>query len=188
MKPIKRTYAYIGTALLITAAATAIIKTVRRPSRRILRYAKKFVGIREQGNNQGWDNADFQQRMADIGGWRFGDAWCAEFVKMVICSLAHGKALAYFQKTLHPNVVQTWTNFQTPSNFHKVITKPEKGCLIFYKSHVEFYDGEAKEGGYNIVSGNTSFPEGGQGVVAKRRISAQHDGYTLLGYVKITKL
>lgn len=186
---------------LTAAAVAAIIATVaivRRnsPGRRIIRTAKKYVGIRELGNNNGWDNTDFQQKMVAVG-WKNGEQWCAYFVKMILLEISKGKAAEFFKKAASANTQITWNNFQTPSKYHEVSQKPSKGALIIYQGisdpshgHIEIYAGPGKNGAYKVISGNTYFTEGGQGVVMKERAAndMQKQGLKILGYIKIKKL
>ena len=188
--------------IALTAAAVAAIITtvaiVRRnsPGRRIIRTAKKYVGIRELGNNNGWDNTDFQQKMVAVG-WKNGEQWCAYFVKMILLEISKGKAAEFFKKAASANTQITWNNFQTPSKYHEVSQKPSKGALIIYQGtsdpshgHIEIYAGPGKNGAYKVISGNTYFTEGGQGVVMKERAAndMQKQGLKILGYIKIKKL
>lgn len=188
--------------IALTAAAVAAIITtvaiVRRnsPGRRIIRTAKKYVGIRELGNNNGWDNTDFQQKMMAVG-WKNGEQWCAYFVKMILLEISKGKAAEFFKKTASANTQITWNNFQSPSKYHEVSQKPSKGALIIYQGisdpshgHIEIYAGPGKNGAYKVISGNTYFTEGGQGVVMKERAAndMQKQGLKILGYIKIKKL
>ena len=187
-------------ALTAAATAAAIIATVaiirRSPGRRIIRTAKKYVGIRELGNNNGWNDPDFQQKMASVG-WKNGEQWCAYFVKMILLEISKGKAKEYFKKTASANTQITWNNFQTPSKYHEVSQKPSRGSLIIYQGisdpshgHIEIYVAPGKNGAYKVISGNTYFTEGGQGVVMKERAAndMQRQGLKTLGYIKIKKL
>jgi hypothetical protein len=41
-----------------------------------------FEGIKEVGNNQGFDNKNFEQMMFEVGWWK-GAAWCAFSLKLI---------------------------------------------------------------------------------------------------------
>ena len=47
-----------------------------------VQIADSFEGIKEIGNNQGFDNKHFERMMLDVGWWR-GAAWCAFALKLV---------------------------------------------------------------------------------------------------------
>jgi hypothetical protein len=49
--------------ILMAGVAGLITMTVFLSGNKILSYAKRFLGIYEEGNNQGWDNAKFQKLM-----------------------------------------------------------------------------------------------------------------------------
>ena len=193
MKPKHIALTAAAVAAIITTAAIIIRNS---PGRRIIRTAKKYVGIRELGNNNGWDNTDFQQKMVAVG-WKNGEQWCAYFVKMILLEISKGKAAEFFKKAASANTQITWNNFQTPSKYHEVSQKPSKGALIIYQGisdpshgHIEIYAGPGKNGAYKVISGNTYFTEGGQGVVMKERAAndMQKQGLKILGYIKIKKL
>lgn len=182
-------------ATLITAVVV-IKKCLKSPGDTIIAAARKYVGIRETGDNGGWDNAAFQDKMKAVG-WYVGGQWCAFFVMMIMQEISKGKAKEFFKKTLHCNTQQMWKNLQTPSPYHEVSQTPSKGALIIYQGvsnpnqgHVEIYVDKAKDGGFNIISGNSGFATGGgQGVVEKHRpASGLGSGYKILGYIKIKKL
>ncbi len=186
----------ITTASIVLIAST-IVAIMRNVGRRIVRAARKYVGIHEIDGNAGWNNDKFQQKMANVG-WKKGEAYCAYFVKMILLQIAKGKAYDFFKKTVSANTQITWNNFQTPSEYHEVSQTPRKGSLIIYQGisnpkqgHVEIYVAKGKNGGYNVITANSAFADGsGQGVVQKERTATemQRQGLKILGYIHIKKL
>ena len=189
------TYIFYSIAsIMLVSAIILIVRVFRNVSRAILKRAKKYVGNREIYGNSGFENAAFENKMRSAG-WYQGAEWCNFFVKMVVCELAKGRALDFFKKALSGSTQQTWRNLQTPSEFHEILKKPQKGCLIIYRrksdpahGHIEIYSGAGKNGSYSVISGNSNFPTGGQGVVSKLRTATEMNGYDILGYIKIKKL
>ena len=47
-----------------------------------VQIADSFEGIKEVGNNQGFDNKNFEQMMFEVGWWK-GAAWCAFSLKLI---------------------------------------------------------------------------------------------------------
>ena len=47
-----------------------------------VQIADSFEGIKEIGNNQGFDNKNFEQMMFEVGQWK-GAAWCAFSLKLI---------------------------------------------------------------------------------------------------------
>lgn len=185
---------FIGSGMVLLLAAAAVARRVSNTSRRIIAAAKKYVGIKETGNNDGWNNATFEAKMKSAG-WYQGAKWCNFFVKMLVLELAKGKASEFFKQALTGSTQQTWKNFQTPSKYHEVLKSPCKGALIIYQrksdpshGHIEIFVSKGQNGGYYVISGNSNAKGGGQGVVYKERTATEMDGYKILGYIKIRRL
>jgi len=47
-----------------------------------VQIADSFEGIKEIGNNEGFDNASFERMMKEVGWWK-GAAWCAFSLKLI---------------------------------------------------------------------------------------------------------
>ena len=72
-----------GIVATIITAVVVIKKCLKSPGDTIIAAARKYVGIREVGDNGGWDNAAFQDKMKAVG-WYVGGQWCAFFVMMIM--------------------------------------------------------------------------------------------------------
>ena len=112
--PKVKKYAIIGGGTVIFIIATvAIVKKLKPKLRvkKILNAFSKWVGVKEIGNNQGWDNKDFEAKMRAIGFYD-GAQWCNFFVKMVILSLCKkdSKGYKFWNTNLNPATQVTWAN------------------------------------------------------------------------------
>lgn len=139
-------------------------------SDRIIKYALMFKGIKEIGDNEGWERVYFSKlgktflQLMQWVGWKIGRAWCVYFGKL-LWKLAYGNHFLAkeLDKLFTPNAVKTWNNFKgsdfvcsdTPDNGALAIWqlykngKPTKyghlGTVISYDSKV-----------FNTIDGNTS--------------------------------
>lgn len=188
------------TLIISAVSTTAVLSAVLifsfcKVSRRLLRAAGEWVGVEEKGSNQGWNNVEFENKMRAVG-WYPGAEWCNFFVKMVMLTLYRegSKGYNFWKKNLSPATQTTWANLQTPSRYHEVVQKPEKGCLVIYRNnskpsagHIEIVKKVNHDGSYQVISGNSGFDnKAGQGVAIKTRKSGI-SGFTTLGFIKIMK-
>jgi hypothetical protein len=155
----------------------------------IIAEAQKWVGVKEIGDNQGWENKELETKMKTNGGWWKGAPYCACFVKMVIVSVATGKAKEFFKKTLTAAAINTWQKLQN-TEYSEKIDKPEPGCILCYKNHNEIC--ESTTGDKNtVISGNSplgSTPKP-DGIVRRTRGAGLGLGDDpFLGYIRIKKL
>lgn len=183
-----------GAVLLITLSVT-LPHLLSVPSR-ILREARKYIGIRETGSNNGWNDADFQNKMKSAGWWDSAE-WCNFFVKMVFLQLLKpkSKSFEFWNSKLSGSTQTTWANLQAPSKYHKISSTPKRGSLVIYqhindhsKGHIEIVEKVFSDGSYNVISGNSGFGDGTQGVVRTKRPASGIKGMTIHGFIIIKKL
>ena len=106
----------------------------------IIYYAKLFSGIKERGNNQGWEDIFFD----DLGmpftdlmktvGWEETHAWCAYFAELVWklgYSEYDSSIIEQLDKLFSANAVQTWNNFN--KSMFKCSKKPVKGSIVIWQ-------------------------------------------------------
>lgn len=182
-------------ALSAVAAALSL-----SPPRRVLRRARRYVGIREVQTNAGFSDARFQEMMRSAG-WYSSAQWCAFFVRMVLLSLCRpgSEGYKFWNGRISANTNVTWDNLQRPdSRFFEISDTPLPGSIAIYGGivpdyrvgHIEFVDRVFRDGSYSVVSGNDTFPDGTQGVVASRRKATGPNAskYKILGFIKIKRL
>lgn len=85
-------------------------------SRKLVIYAKRYLGVMEVGDNMGWDDPKFQQKMANIG-WKPGYQWCVYFVKAMWADVfPELRTKTYNHKPIidyiSGNSQQTYSNFK----------------------------------------------------------------------------
>jgi len=171
---------------------------------RIIYYANLFNGIRERGNNQGWEdvffpelNMSFEELMYTVG-WKETHAWCAYFSELV-WKLAYREfdstMVDVLDKLFSANAVATWMNFQK-SDF-KCVKYPTPGSILIYqkyKDKIETMSGHAAivisgdETLVNTIEGNTNKKGAREGdqVADKVRLinfSKKENGLVPLGFI-----
>lgn len=154
----------------------------------ILREARKYDGIEEKKENQGWEDASFERKML-ASGWARGTAYCANFVSMVLQQVCRGDAQKFFKQKLSAWVPTAWANLSKKTAYSEPITHPEPGCLVFYYGHVEICDTVNSDGTMYVVTANSTSGDGKkEGVFRKLRyIGAPIGDDPFKGFVRITK-
>jgi hypothetical protein len=170
----------------------------------IKKYALLFEGIKERGNNQGWEdvffpslNMSFQELMETVG-WKETHAWCAYFSELV-WKLAYSE----FDSTMvdkldalfSANAVNTWKNFnQSDFACSKI---PVNGSVVIWQMYKDGKDtirGHAGividviDGVIETIEGNTNKKgsRDGDQVAHKTKIvnfDKKHNGLVLLGFI-----
>ncbi|MBP5369766.1 MAG: CHAP domain-containing protein [Bacteroidales bacterium] len=162
----------------------------------ILTEANKYVGIKEVGDNAGFSDADFEKKMKNIG-WVKGRAYCAAFVRFVLLNIAKGNALQFFKTNATQHSATTFSLFKNAaskkSEYVEIISKPEPGCIILYNGHTEICESDIDGSTVNVISANSKFSDGSEGVVRRTRTPKEgiKNGNKIeefLGFVRIKKL
>lgn len=162
----------------------------------ILTEANKYVGIKEVGDNAGFSDADFEKKMKNIG-WVKGTAYCAAFVRFVLLNIAKGNAQKFFKTNATQHSATTFSLFkkaaEKKSEYVEIISKPEPGCIILYNGHTEICESDIDGSTVNVISANSKFSDGSQGVVRRTRtpkegIKNGNKTEEFLGFVRIKKL
>ena len=140
--------------------------------RRIVRYAKKFIGVLEIGDNMGWNNPDFEKKLKSVG-WYPGAQWCVFFVKAMwadtypeLRNKTHnGKKLIDY---VSGNSQTTFSNLKNLENtgLFKVSGIPKAGDMVVWqyydaagsptqKGHVGIVTSKSGDS-FKTIEGNTS--------------------------------
>lgn len=154
-----------------------------------LDVARKYLGIKEYGKNQGFslqteDQRGFEQSMRKMG-WRPGMAWCAFFIKLCVQESLGTK----YSHEMNGSVHQTFNRLLELKLFKKKTLNYQKGDLVFW-------DAGEKRGHCGIVAstypsqlvtieGNTNKAGSreGDGVHTKQRSIQGTAKWTLLGFL-----
>lgn len=164
----------------------------------ILTEANKYVGIKEVGDNASFSDKDFEKKMISIG-WKpnVKMAYCAAFVRMVLLNISTGNANKFFKSNMTLGSKDSFNNFKNAaskkSEYVEIISKPEPGCIILYNGHTEICESDIDGSTVNVISANSKFSDGSQGVVRRTRTPKEgiKNGNKIeefLGFVRIKKL
>jgi len=156
---------------------------------KLVDQARKYVGIKEIGNNSGFRLVDslqngFEGMMRKIG-WKQGYAWCAFFVKTCVM-YALGEEYA---KDLSGGVLDSWVRLQRSAHW-QVQSKPVVGAVVFWdagggKGHCGIIIAVPMAGSIVTIEGNTNDAgsRDGDGVYVKqRKTPVDKKTWKLLGY------
>jgi hypothetical protein len=171
----------------------------------IIKWAKLFNGIKEIGNNNGWEtvffkdvNMTFQEIMITIG-WKNTHAWCAYFAEAV-WTLAYSDfdstMVKKLSKLFSANAVETYNRFSRSSEF-ECSKEPKIGSLVIWQKYVDgnptIYGHEGvviglSDNHYRTIEGNTNISGSRDGdQVAERTVLKKNkfkeNGLNLLGFV-----
>jgi len=159
---------------------------------RIIKEAKKYIGVRELGKNQGFNDKSFEKKIRAYG-WRPGDQWCAFFVRLVVLSVFKDdlKKSNILKKMLSGSTQLTWKAFVKNQGFWKVSSIPTPGAIICYQSFTDATKGhfglvyKVEKNRLITIEGN-SMVKGIEGVnYSERPLPNQKQTMRLLGFIKI---
>jgi len=175
----------------------------------IIHYALLFEGVKEKGNNQGWEDVyfeeldkTFQELMEEVG-WQRSHAWCAYFAELIWkLSYKHYDHPLFFKldNLFSASVMNTWYNFKR-SNF-VCSNEPKEGSVVIWnlyskgKSTTKGHAGIVVSVEGNVVhtvEGNTSGTNrrDGDQVAMKSFIvdyKGKKNGLNLVGFIHPTPI
>ena len=117
----------------------------------IVEVAKKYIGIREIPENQGWYKLGTAERDVELEarfsmlGWRSGYAWCSLFAKLVWLESLPEPLGREAMKMISPGAVQTWNNAATFGWMRGSVPIPGAIAIWGHKTNGKF-DGRGHAG------------------------------------------
>lgn len=123
----------------------------------IVNTARKYIGVTEIKQNQGWVEKDFQRRMEQVG-WYPGMAWCMLYAELVwseaYFEAGHSDVVVRVSQGFSAGVTETWNKVRRQKLF-KVGNKPVKGAIAVWQ---QFNNGVADWRGHSgiVLSHNDS--------------------------------
>jgi hypothetical protein len=175
--------------------------------RRIIIHAKKFLGIKEIGDNMFWDDPDFEKKMRAIG-WLPGLQWCVFFLKALIADVyPELKTKTYNNKKIIDYISgssqTSYANMQMlqkETGMFKVSGMPKAGDIVVWQNYDS--SGKATDKGhvglvtkvngdkFKTIEGNTSELGVPGQTIAKKDHSlgemAKKTGLKLKGFIHYT--
>jgi len=164
----------------------SIVLFSNRTGKKILKEAKKYIGIKEIHPNKGWQNKYFQSLMKKVG-WQSGWDYCVLFTKLVLSKTLKGKKRSAVAKLFNASSQTTWQNLQKYKHLglYEISKKAKPGSIAFYKHMQKNWRGHADiliradKDTFTVVSAN-----GSVGVEVKtRKYAFTSNSFRLLGFV-----
>jgi hypothetical protein len=158
----------------------------------IKQTALKYVGKTEKPNNSGFNDAEFEKRMADTG-WIKGASWCAYFTELIWTeSYKDSPLLPEIKKLFSGSATATYKNFDLAK--WQVSKVPKVGALAVWRlgngwqGHIGIVVDVINDKSFKSVEGNTNDKGGREGyiVAIKNRVTNaiyQPKGLNLIGFV-----
>lgn len=157
--------------------------------------AAQYLGKTEKPGNSGFTDADFEQRMSDVG-FKKSHAWCAYFTELVFKE-AYPAKFAELDKLFSASAVQTFRNFQKHGYIIKPI--PVIDSLVIWQSYKKGVPQVTGHAGivskaidswqFESIEGNTSSKGVREGYIVgpqKRKVLAEvTNGLKVMGFVII---
>lgn len=173
----------------------------------VLEFAQSYVGTKEIGSNDDFQDPKFR-RLMDLAGWEKDQAWCAYFAELcwtVPQYYGKSKYLARMFDHFSANAVRTYENFSKDDMF-VCDQVPEPGAVmvmeriqngepkkidIWTLGHAGIVK-EVKDDYIVTIEGNTNSAgsrEGDTVAIKKRKLkfSGVENGLQLLGFIKLKK-
>lgn len=158
--------------------------------------ATKYIGKTEKPGNAGFNDADFEKKMKDVG-FQPGHAWCSYFAELVFKE-AYPLKKKEFDKLFSASAVKTFENFKKAG--YAIHDTPQLGALVIWQKQVggkPSWQGHAgivvevtTNQTFKSVEGNTNDSGGREGyIVAKkfRRVQSVTNGLQVLGFINLNK-
>lgn len=170
---------------------------------KIIAVAKSYIGKTEKPNNSGFNDAEFEKRMAATG-WSKGLSWCSYFCELVWCEAYKGYGvLDEVIKNFDGSATATYKKFDLDPTW-EVTDVPTVGSLAVWRygngwqGHIAIVVevptiklpfNPKSVVAFKTVEGNTNDKGGREGyiVAAKTRKTGQPysaKGLNLIGFIK----
>jgi hypothetical protein len=159
--------------------------------------ALKYIGQTEKPGNMGFNDAEFEAKMKDVG-FKQTHAWCAYFCELVFKE-AIPERFNEFDRLFSASAVQTFKNFRDAA--YPIGPAAQLDTLVIWQN---YKDGKAHWTGhagivskvkstweFESVEGNTNSQGGREGfevAVKDRKVLAEvTNGLKVLGFIQISK-
>lgn len=157
----------------------------------IVKVAKKYIGTTEKPNNSGFNNAEFEKRMRQVG-FQTGQAWCCYFAELV-CKEALLNEFDFLDKNFTSSATATFQNFNLLGDTTK---KCSVGSLAVWRyglgwqGHIGIVSKILDANTFLCIEGNTNDKGGREGYIVaerERKIVApfSEKGLNLIGFINI---
>lgn len=161
---------------------------------KIIETAKKYIGKREEPNNSGFKDKEFEKRMSEVG-WQKGHAWCCYFCELVWKEAYNDdkKTVAEINKLFNASATATYKNFELSNNWI-LSNKPVPGALavwrqgVDWRGHIGIVTELVDKNTFRTIEGNTNDSGGREGIEVARKMRFLNQpfkpkGLNLVGFI-----
>lgn len=126
----------------------------------IVAYTRQWIGIKEIGTNDGWED-DVLTALMKQAGWLKDEAWCATFCRMVWLNVYAGDPIEKeIKRVLSKSVMRTYQNAKE-SSLLKVQNLPVVGGIVLWgtgkgRGHAGIIESVVDEVKVRTIEGNTN--------------------------------
>lgn len=159
--------------------------------------AQKYIGQTEKPGNMGFNDADFERKMKEVGFVK-GHAWCSYFCELVFKE-AYPEIFPELDKLFSGSTIQTFRNFRDAG--HIIGNIPQADTLVIWQTIREGKPQTTGHAGivleaidtwqFRSIEGNTNDGKGREGYIVathRRKLLAEvHNGLKVLGFIQIPK-
>lgn len=157
--------------------------------------ARTYIGKLEKPNNSGFQDADFEKEMKDLGEWQKGFSWCACFSQLCFRKAFPDRS-AELKNLFDPSTRTTLENFKkakyvislTPLKNSLVIWGDYEGGKLTWRGHAGVVSEVIDKNTFKSIEGNTSGGGSRNGDRVWEHIrtkSIKATGLNVLGFVVI---
>lgn len=130
-----KNYVYTIFVIVLLSVVFWFLVEYTNTGNRIVRKAKKYIGILEIPQNKGFYNTDFEERIRKVG-FNTGYEWCQLFVKLVLTESLKGKAKNKINSLITPSTQQTFNNLKNDkSGIFEIVEHPKAGDLVIWQKY-----------------------------------------------------
>jgi len=166
----------------------------------VIEEASRWLGVKEVGNNGGFDNAEFQSLMVDVG-WKKGEAWCISAAKAWWLEVFKDDAVihAEIKRIISKSCMKSWQAVTQSSIIRKTNEIVEGGIFIYSagegKGHAGIVTKKLDDFKMRTVEGNTNIAGGREGDSIMSRVrdvnkknATQRRNWNFMGTIYIPAL
>jgi hypothetical protein len=190
--------------LILLGSGIIVVSISLFLKRRVIFHSRKYLGILEEGDNYGWNDPLFEQKLSSVG-WKRGYQWCVYFVKAMWADVypklrkitVDNKSIIDYISGNSQTTFKNFVNLSRKTNFLEVNGFPKAGDIVVWQYHNS--SGEPQSTGhvglvisvkgdtFKTIEGNTSELGMPEETVSKKKHSigeySRKTGLKLKGFI-----
>jgi hypothetical protein len=190
--------------IILVGVGALIVSFVVWKKRQVILHAKKYLGILEKGDNVGWNDPKFEEKLKNVG-WKPGYQWCVYFVKAMwndvypfLKKKTHnGQILLDYISGLSQLTYSNFIKLSKETTIFKVSAIPRPGDIVVWQNfkngvgqttgHVGLVT-KVKGDEFSTIEGNTSELGKSEETVSRKNhslgeMAPKNNGLKLKGFI-----